>query len=123
MYTTCGISCSAIFYVTGKDKILDSNTYRWRSCKGKEAVRGEVRVVGVEDEADNADEPLPDVVVAVSQTLREVEKVTHPHGDLKYCIPIVAEEEGEGECRNVRRTSAAILVDNRCRGSDSRVVM
>ena len=89
---TCGISCSAIFYVTRVHSVrtvkIESNTYWWRSCKGKEAVGGEVRVVGVEDEADDSDEPLPDVVVAVGQTFREVEEVTHPHGDLKHsnCI-------------------------------------
>ena len=71
-----------------QDKIFDWKTYRRRSCKGNESVRGEVGVVGVEDEADDSDEPLPDVVVAVGQTFREVEEVTHPHGDLKHsnCI-------------------------------------
>ena len=79
----CNLLChQGSFSKSCKDKIFDSNTYWWRSCKGKEAVRGEVRVVGVEDEADNADESLPDVVVAVGLAIGEAEEVAHPHGDL-----------------------------------------
>ena len=62
-----------------EDKILDSNSYRWRSCEGKEAFRDEVGIVGVEDEADDADETFSDVVVAVREPVGEVKEVAHPH--------------------------------------------
>ena len=71
----------------------------------------------MENEPDHSDESFPDVVVAVGQPIGEVEQVAHPHRDLEYFDVTIVSEENGGD------TSAAILVDNRCRGSDSRVVM
>ena len=93
-----------------------SDSYRRRRCKGEESFGGKVGIVGVENEPNHSDESFPDVVVAVGQPIREVEQVAHPHRDLGYFALTTVSEKDSG-------TSAAILVDNRCRGSDSRVVM
>ena len=93
-----------------------SDSYRRRGCKGEESLRGKVWIIGVENKPNHSDESFPDVVVAVGQPFREVEQVAHPHRDLGYFALTTVSEKGGG-------TSAAILVDNRCRGSDSRVVM
>ena len=97
-----------------------TSSYWWRSCQSDESIRGEVWVVDVEDKADDTDEPLSDVVVAVGEAVREVEEVTHPHGDLERKFRLL---ETLQEFRKAERTSAAILVDNRWSGRDSRVVM
>ena len=93
-----------------------SDSYGRRGCQGEESFRGKVWIVGVENKTDHPDESFPDVVVAVGQPFGEVEQVAHPHRDLGYFGLTTVSEEDSG-------TSAAILVDNRCRGSDSRVVM
>ena len=94
-----------------------SDSYRRRGCQGEESFGGKVWIIGVENEPNHSDESFPDVVVAVGQPIGEVEQVAHPHRDLEYfTLTTVSETEGGGP-------SAAILVDNRCRGRDSRVVM
>ena len=93
-----------------------SDSYGRRGRKGEESFGGKVGIVGVENEPNHSDESFPDVVVAVGQPIGEVEQVAHPHRDLGYFALTTVSEEDSG-------TSAAILVDNRCRGSDSRVVM
>ena len=93
-----------------------SDSYRRRGCKGEESFGGKVGIIGVENKTNHPDKAFPDVVVAVGQPIREVEQVAHPHRDLGYFALTTVSEKDSG-------TSAAILVDNRCRGSDSRVVM
>ena len=93
-----------------------SDSYGRRGCKGEESFGGKVWIIGVENKPNHSDESFPDVVVAVGQPIGEVEQVAHPHRDLGYFALTTDSEEDSG-------TSAAILVDNRCRGSDSRVVM
>ena len=93
-----------------------SDSYGRRGCKGEESFGRKVWIIGVKNKPNHPDESFPDVIVAVGQPIREVEQVAHPHRDLGYFALTTLSEEDSG-------TSAAILVDNRCRGSDSRVVM
>ena len=89
----------------------------------------------MKDEADDADETFPDVVVAVCEPVGKVKEVAHPHRDLEYFMFQLLQKKivtiAMLQCRNVTvsekyrnaGTSAAILVDKRCSGRDSRVVM
>ena len=100
-----------------EDNIFDSISHRWRSCQGHEPIRDEIRVVGVEDKTYNADEPFPDVVVAVCQPVREVEEVTHPHRHLKYFMfPIVLRQKNVGMCRPQQQSLLTIVATEGTRG-------